>query len=67
MAVDYCSSCDSYVDLDWEDGYGQVNGEFMCNSCVENHLPEWAVEILDACGEVNYDPTEDWDGNPEPN
>jgi hypothetical protein len=52
--------------LDYEDGYGLVNGEFMCSACIEEHLPEWAQEIVDNEGEVEYDPT-DGDGNPEPN
>jgi hypothetical protein len=67
MAVDYCNTCDSYVDLDWQDGYGLVNGEFMCSSCAEQYLPQWALEIMDNEGEVTYDPTDDGDGNPEPN
>jgi hypothetical protein len=61
MAVDYCHTCDSYVDIDYEDGFGLVNGEFMCGGCIEKHLPEWVIEILDNEGEVEYDPT-DGDG-----
>jgi hypothetical protein len=67
MAVDYCHTCDEYVDLDYEDGYGLVNGEFMCSSCITEHLPPWLQEILDSEGEVTWDPTQEDDGNPEPN
>lgn len=34
MAVDYCHSCDKYIDLDYTDGYETgAGGCFVCQDC----------------------------------
>lgn len=40
MAVDMCESCGQWRDLDWEEGYCTVNGEYWCHSCCEDNLTE---------------------------
>ena len=37
MAVDYCTHCDQFKDLDYEDGYNLLYGEYICCACLEAH------------------------------
>lgn len=52
MAMDMCSHCGSWKDLDWEDGYYIVNGEYWCTDCCMDELPEDVLDLLWEEGEV---------------
>lgn len=40
MAVEMCQHCGQWRDLDWEEGYCTVNGEYWCHSCCVDDLTE---------------------------
>ena len=58
MAMQYCTTCDDYIDLDYEDGFNMVNGTYMCQACCLTHLPEWVLDELAKFGIAEYDPND---------
>ena len=53
MACDRCSHCDRFKDLDWEDGYYLVNGEYWCTDCCMEQLTEAEFDYITEYGEVS--------------
>lgn len=61
MACDYCNHCHTLKDLDWEDGYYLVNGEYWCVNCCVDTLSEEEFQYLEDEGEITIVTDEDYE------
>ena len=42
MAMAYCTTCDTHVDIDEQEGYEVGDdGEFICEKCLDKLVDKW--------------------------